>query len=160
MSKFVAKDSSNSVLLRMSDHDLNQLFADSSPSEVPVGRTDGLTLLFPGAPVNVMLSRLIYLVMWRGKNFNIDGTTLSNRLTALDLSAIRANVSLGKSWVDNKDCIVLDYSQTSFMARGVRDEIRLMAPGLYLGVIWLWHRRIGWFTLRAIKSRQWKGEEA
>lgn len=155
MSSFASKDLGNSALLRMGGHDLNQLFADSPPGEVPVGQTDGLTLLFPGTPMNGSLSRLIYLAMWRGKNFSLDGTTLSNRLTMLDLSAIRANVALGKSWVDNKDCIIIDYSRTSFLARGVRDEIRLVAPGLYLGVIWLWRRRIGWFTLRTTENHYW-----
>jgi hypothetical protein len=32
----------------------------------------------------------------------------------------------------------------------VRDEVRLVAPGLYLGVVWLWKRRVGWFTLRQL----------
>jgi len=35
----------------------------------------------------------------------------------------------------------------------VRDEIRLVGPGLYLGVVWLWHWRVGWFTLRQRGSR-------
>ncbi len=149
MSSSLLKNLSDSALLQMGSHELNQLFADNSPGEVPVGRTDGVTLLFPGTPKNTLLSRLIYLFVWRGKNFYTDGTMLSNRITALELSVIRAKVSLGRSWVDNKDCIVLDYSRTSFLARGVRDEIRLVAPDLYLGVIWLWRRRIGWFTLRS-----------
>jgi len=28
------------------------------------------------------------------------------------------------------------------------DKVRLVAPGLYLGVIWLHGRRVGWFTVR------------
>jgi hypothetical protein len=30
----------------------------------------------------------------------------------------------------------------------IRDEVRLVPPGLYLGVIWLGRRRVGWFILR------------
>lgn len=153
MSSSPLKDWSDSALLQMGYRELNQLFADSSPGEIPVGRTDGVILLFTGTLKNELLSRLIYLFVWRGKNFHIDGTMLSNRITTLDLSAIRAKVSLGRSWVDNKDCIVLDYSRTSFLACGVRDEIRIVAPDLYLGVIWLWRRRVGWFTLRTLQRR-------
>ena len=39
-------------------------------------------------------------------------------------------------------------------ARSVRDEIRLVGPQLYLGVIWLGGRRIGWFTLREPTARR------
>jgi hypothetical protein len=31
----------------------------------------------------------------------------------------------------------------------VRDELRQVGPALYLGVIWLWRKRVGWFTLRS-----------
>jgi len=41
----------------------------------------------------------------------------------------------GKSWFDNKECIVLDYSKTSLLAKHIRDEIRQIGPGLYLGVV-------------------------
>ena len=30
--------------------------------------------------------------------------------------------------MDNKDCIVLDYSETSLLAHWIRDEIREVAP--------------------------------
>ena len=35
---------------------------------------------------------------------------------------------------------MLDYSQTSIVAHWIRDEIRLVSPGLYLGVVF-WDRR-------------------
>ena len=34
------------------------------------------------------------------------------------------------SWLDSKECIVLDYSETSLVAHWIRDEIRQIAPGL------------------------------
>lgn len=43
------------------------------------------------------------------------------------------------SWFDGKECIVLDYSYTSLIAHWVRDEIRLVAPGTYLGIVF-WER--------------------
>ena len=52
---------------------------------------------------------------------------------------MRAKVYKDTSWFDQKECIVLDYSRTSFVARKIRDEIREVAPGLYLGIVF-WGR--------------------
>ena len=52
---------------------------------------------------------------------------------------MRAKVYKEASWFDGKETIVLDYSKTSFVARKVRDEIREVAPGLYLGLVF-WER--------------------
>jgi hypothetical protein len=70
-----------------------------------------------------------------------------NRIGPFGTRAIRGAVYPDRSWVDGKNCIVIDYSTTSIAARGVRDEIRLVAPRLYLGVVWLWRRRVAWFAL-------------
>lgn len=142
----------DSTILQKGSHELERLFLESPPGPVPVGRTSGIALLVPGTLENESLARLITLLAWKGKTFDDDGTMLSNRITALDLSAIRAKVAKGPSWVDGAECIVLDYSRTSLVASGVRDEIRLVVPGVYLGVIWLWGRRVGWFTLRELEA--------
>ena len=49
---------------------------------------------------------------------------------------IRSQVSYGPSWRDGAPCIVLDSSATSFAYRNVRDEVREVAPGLYLGLMY------------------------
>jgi hypothetical protein len=72
-----------------------------------------------------------------------------NKITPLRLRLIAAKVSHDTSWVDSGECVLLDYSHTSLVAKMVRDEIRLVAPSLYLGVVWLWKRRVAWFTLRS-----------
>jgi hypothetical protein len=43
---------------------------------------------------------------------------------------------------------VLDYSKRSLVARWVRDEIRRVAPGLYLGLVYLKRTRLIYFTLQ------------
>ena len=48
--------------------------------------------------------------------------------------------SAADSWYDGAPCIVLDYSKTSFAARRIRDEIREIAPGVFLGIVF-WGRR-------------------
>jgi hypothetical protein len=52
------------------------------------------------------------------------------------LNAIVAQVYKTESWFDGKECIVLDYSKTSLLAEHVRDEIREIGPGLYLGLVY------------------------
>ena len=54
----------------------------------------------------------------------------------MGLNAIVATVYKGPSWFDNKECIVLDYSETSLVARRIRDEIRAISPKFYLGRVY------------------------
>jgi hypothetical protein len=51
------------------------------------------------------------------------------------------------SWFDRKETIVLDYSKTSLIARRVRDEIREVAPGVYLGVVFWGKGKLLHFSL-------------
>jgi hypothetical protein len=54
--------------------------------------------------------------------------------------AIIAKIYKAASWLDGKECIVLDYSETSLLAHWIRDEIRLIAPRIYLGKVY-WDRK-------------------
>ena len=49
--------------------------------------------------------------------------------------------------LDGKECIILDYSQTSTVAEWVRDEIRLIEPNLYLGKVYWKKSRLIDFAL-------------
>lgn len=137
-----------STLLEMHQRDLDTLFAEAPAGAVPIGVLDGVALLLPGRPVTRLVATVIQKLFWRGKVVEPSGHALRNRITPLDLRAIAAAVYLGQSRVDGRPCVVLDYSVTSVFASEVRDEIRLVAPGLYLGVIWLCGYRVGWFSLR------------
>ncbi|MDQ1625862.1 MAG: hypothetical protein QOJ49_1360, partial [Actinomycetota bacterium] len=95
-----------------------------------------------------LLARLVYWIGWQGKVVSPEGTSLVNRITPLRLRLIKAVVGPGLSWVDDNRCVVLDYSKTSLVAKMVRDETREVAPDLNLGVVWLWRKRVAWFTLR------------
>lgn len=135
-------------LLKTDDERLEELFRKSPAGEIPKGPMEGRAI-FPGAgPSGArLLAGLVHLVWWRGKVFSPDGY-LSNRLTPLDILSIVAMVGPGPSRLDDQECIVIDYSHTSQVFGGVRDEIRQVGPHLYLGLIWLSGRKIGWFTLR------------
>jgi hypothetical protein len=54
--------------------------------------------------------------------------------------AIRAAVCYGPSWLDGGPSVVMDYHRTSRVWSDVRDEVREVAPGLYLGRM---YRRTG-----------------
>ena len=54
----------------------------------------------------------------------------------LGLKAIEAQVYPGESWLDGGPSLVMDYRGTSKVWRNVRDELREVAPGLFLGVMY------------------------
>jgi hypothetical protein len=72
----------------------------------------------------------------------------SGRITSFGLNAIIAKVYKGPSWLDSKECIVLDYSETSLVAGWIRDEIRQIGPGLYLGKVYGGRKRLIDFALK------------
>ena len=72
---------------------------------------------------------------------------LINKVTPFSLSFIVAKVYRDASWLDQKDTIVIDYSSTSFFAKVIRDEIRQVEPGLYLGKVWWRKTRVLDFAL-------------
>jgi hypothetical protein len=137
------------VLLAMTNTDLDALFRSSEAGPVPDGDMHGTVLFFTGTAVAKPLARLLYVIAWQGKVVDRRQGMLRNKITPLGLRLIAAKVSPSPSWVDGKDCVLLDYSRTSVVAKMVRDELRQVSPVLYLGVIWLWRKRVGWFSLRS-----------
>jgi hypothetical protein len=133
-------------LHRMSALELDELFRQAPAGPVPQGDAQGIALIATGYPAGHALARLVREVVWQGKVLMPDGT-LVNKVTPFGLHAVRAVVRSGPSWVDGKECIVIDYATRSVVARWVRDEIRLVAPHLYLGVVWYARRRITMFAL-------------
>jgi len=136
-------------LERLTNNELDDIFRASPAGELPAGVVRGTALVFNGTPACRIIAKLAYWFAWQGKRLDPDRRGLVNRITPLRLPLIRATVSHGHSWVDDEECTVIDYSKTSLVARMVRDETRLVAPGLHLGVVWLWRRRAAWFALRA-----------
>jgi hypothetical protein len=136
------------ALSRMDDRELDLLFRSSPAGGIPHGRLLGTALLFPGSRICGPLARVVRLVLWQGKVTDDSARSLQNLIGPFGTRTIKARLSHDRSWVDGADCVLIDYSTTSLVARMVRDEVRLVSPGLYLGLAWLWRRRAGWFTLR------------
>ncbi|MDB5352280.1 MAG: hypothetical protein JWN86_3527 [Planctomycetota bacterium] len=119
-------------LAGLSPAQLEGLYARSGPGAIPRGKVRGLALLRSGTRLGPAISRGAR-VAWQGKVFDADGMSSVNRF--FGVKAVRANVSYGPSWRDGNPAIILDYSQTSKLYEPYRDELREVAPGLYLGLM-------------------------
>ena len=127
-------------LLQMSNEQLDQLFSSSPAGDIPDGAAKGTAIIAPGTRFSAEIAEMINLFAWQGKTFDAKRGVLRNRILLLGLNAIVATVYKGPSWLDNKDCIVLDYSETSLVARWIRDEIRCVSPNFYLGRVY-WEKK-------------------
>ncbi|GAA3029228.1 hypothetical protein GCM10020000_02230 [Streptomyces olivoverticillatus] len=135
-------------LLAMPQSELDRLFRESLPGEIPRGEGIGTVLLARGARISGVVAKVAYCLAWQGKVFDSGRNELSNSVTPLRVRAIKAEVYRDKSWLDGGECIVLDYSRTSVLAHRIRDEIRRIGPGSYLGNVYWGRRRILNFSLR------------
>lgn len=134
-------------LLDMQQKQLDDLFSAHQAGPIPDGEAHGTAIIAPGTPRSRHLARAVTLFAWQGKEFDREHGTLRNHILPFGLKAIVAQVYKGPSWLDQKECIVLDYSQTSSVAQWVRDEIRMIEPGLYLGKVYWEKRRLIDFAL-------------
>jgi hypothetical protein len=123
-------------LLDKSDAELDALFRASPPGPIPEGSAEGTAIIANDTKFSPAIARIINHFGWQGKTFDSRHGTLRNRISALGVNAIVAEVYLGESLLDKKPCIVLDYSKTSLVAERLRDEIRLIAPHTYLGRVY------------------------
>ena len=136
-------------LLGQSQPELDELFRASPAGNIPVGDTAGTVVFKPGGAVASVAAPVASVLAWQGKVFDPLSGTLRNKITPLGVEAIKAKVYEAPSWFDDRPCIVLDYSKTSFVARMVRDEIREVSPGLYLGIVFLSRKKTINFALQA-----------
>ena len=134
-------------LLQMSQQQLDELFSAHDAGLIPDGEAKGTAIIAPGTPISESIAAYINIFAWQGKVFDAKAGLLRNRILALGLDAIIARVFKGPSLLDNKECIVLDYSETSLVAAHIRDEIRQIEPGFYLGKVYWDKKRLIDFAL-------------
>ena len=123
----------SSQLLQMSAPELEALYRQGQAVAIPAGRIRGTAILAPGARRNQALAMGTRLV-WQGKVFDPAGSSAVNRFFGLPV--VRAQVYQDQSWFDGAPALVLDYSRTSRVYAQNRDEIRQVAPGLFLGLMY------------------------
>jgi len=143
----------SSSLVRRTRRELGELFRSGTVPAVPDGRGRGWVLLGTGGRLSRWVAVLAYVFAWRGKVVDAKAGRLKNIVTPFAVRAVEAEVYQAPSWYDGQPCIVLDYSRTSFVARRVRDEIREVAPGVFLGLVFWGRRHILDFALDFTRRR-------
>ena len=138
--------------LGMSREELDKVYKDCNKSgTIPQGEMRG-TAILAGSPFSKLVAAFARLFAWQGKVFDIvaadsSAGVLVNKVTFFSLSFIVAKVYRENSWMDVRETIVIDYSNTSFLFAKGRDEIREIEPGIYLGKVWWGKTRILDFAL-------------
>ena len=135
-------------LLKMTTAELDDLFTKSPAGDIPNGEGEGTAILAEGTRFTPAIAKFINHFAWQGKVFDAHAGLLKNLILPLGIAAIVAKVYKDDSWFDGKECIVLDYSQTSIVAGWIRDEIRMIQPRLYLGQVFGEKKRIFHFALQ------------
>jgi hypothetical protein len=144
-----ARPHSTAQLLGLQRAELDELFASVEAGPMPDGEYRGTLIL----PLDAVPLRSVAAsagrIAWYGKVFDAGARRVTNRVLPFGIRAVTAEVRSAPSRLDGRECIVLDYSGTSLIARSVRDELRLLRPGFYLGRAY-WHGiRVADFALEA-----------
>jgi hypothetical protein len=116
----------------MGPAELERLYAGGAMAPIPPGKVRGQALIYPGTCLGPTKSRASRLA-WQGKIIRPDGQGAVNRFFGVRM--IKADVYVAESWRDGRPALILDYSRTSRLYAPYRDEIRQIAPGLYLGLM-------------------------
>jgi hypothetical protein len=123
-------------LMKMSQQQLDDLFRNSPAGDIPNGEAAGTAIIAPGTELEGIAAKFIHYFAWQGKVFDAAAGELRNKILPVGIKAIIAKVYKDASWYDGKECIALDYSKTSLLAHWIRDEIRLVGDGVYLGIVY------------------------
>ncbi|WP_380876139.1 hypothetical protein ACFB49_07450 [Sphingomonas sp. DBB INV C78] len=126
-------------LLKMEQKQLDDLFSAHEAGPIPDGEARGTAIIAPGTSFSDEIAKFVSIFAWQGKVFDGEHGFLRNNILPFGLKAIVAKVYKDASWLDQKECIVLDYSETSLVAQWIRDEIRMIEPKLYLGKVY-WNK--------------------
>ena len=87
-------------------------------------------------------------VVWKGKTFHDDGTFTNRWLGGVH--AVSADTRVEPSWLDGQPCLVMQYAPNAPVFGNVRDELRQIAPDVWLGRSYdaaTGHAK-NWFVLR------------
>jgi len=120
----------------MSQAQLDDLFRNGPMGDIPDGDALGTAIVAPGTELELPILVFARWLAWQGKVFYRPQGYLFNKVGPLGFHLIKARVYVAASWFDNKPAIILDYSKTSLLAHMVRDEIREVSPGTFLGIVY------------------------
>ena len=110
--------------------ELDELYLAASAGPTPKGVSDGRAMFYPDCPCDEALSKVAKIV-WQGKIFQPGENRVINRILGGEWA--EAKLERGPSLLDGKESIIIDYGDGSLLLSPIRDEIREVEPGLYLG---------------------------
>ena len=121
-------------LLDMDQDAIDDLWRTLEPGPVPDGMGQGTVLIAPGTILSDAAATIAHVVAWKGKRFDAAKGQLINEVGPFGHDAVPARVYVDESWFDHGPAIVLDYENSGVLAQHIRDEIREVGGGLYLGI--------------------------
>ncbi len=124
-------------LLHMTAAQLDERFRQGVAEPIPDGESYGTMIVRLGTGTRYarFMAVILRVGLWQGKIFYPEQGILYNKVSPLRIKAEKARVYQEASWLDGRESIIVDYATTaSFASRWIRDEIRMVAPGLYLGI--------------------------
>src|SRR5947209_16829636 len=94
--------------LTKSQQELDDLFTTHDAGPIPNGPAKGTAIIAPGTSFSGEIAEVINHFAWQGKLFDAEHGFLRNLILPFGLKAIVAKVYKGPSWLDQKECIILD----------------------------------------------------
>ena len=98
----------------------------------PTGFIPGRVLPFPGKRINKPVSTIMHLTVWQGKVF-CTNESMINKMFGVKMAPGVVGVENG--FLDGRPSITINYPK-SLIFGAYRDEIREIAPGIYLGLMY------------------------
>jgi hypothetical protein len=119
-------------LQRMSACQLGDLFTQAEMGRPLLGVARGRLLHLTDRRLPRVKVRLANLV-WRGKAACEDGYFVNRWVCGIE--RIDSHYTIGPSWVDGRPAIIMEYPPGTALFENMHDELREVAPGLYLGPV-------------------------
>jgi hypothetical protein len=132
-------------LKSLTNRQLTALYDQGSAIVVPSAASPEVAITYNGVALptpGISASSKLLGFFWGGKTFETDNTgktSLTNVVlpdTPVEMNNVTASVSITSQNLlkDHQPVVLLDYSQTNIaLAKGIRDEMRLIGEDLYLG---------------------------
>ena len=135
-------------LLNMSQAEIDELYKQGSVGEIPDGDGKGIAIIAAGGTILAnILALLSKLFVWEGKFFYREQKFFLNKIPPFGIRAFKGEIYKGDGWFCDGEAIILDYSKTSFIFQNIREEMREIAPNVYLAQVYCGKTRISNFTL-------------
>lgn len=117
-------------LKRLSACELSQLYTQAEIGTPFTGDTRGALLVLDDGPfkrVRISMSNSI----WKGKSAQPDGQFTN--LWIAGRRGVDSQYVIGESWYDGRPTLIMEYPGDSRIFANAHDELREIAPGLWMG---------------------------